>query len=195
MIPVFSPALLLRHRTALTVLFNLLMASVAYFGAFALRFDLSIPAPFLSVAFSTLPLLLACKLLGFWTFRLFSGWWQHVSVNDVADMARGNVLASALFLTLMVFGRGLTGFPRSIFLLDLLLCTALMGAIRVAIRVVRESDRRSGIRRVDTLVLIVGAGSAGIRLLQEIESRPRLRLGVVGFADDDARKIGLRIAG
>jgi FlaA1/EpsC-like NDP-sugar epimerase len=194
MIRVFLPAMLLRQR-ALTVLFNLATACGAYLLAFALRFDLSIPAPFLSVALLTLPLLLACKLLGFWAFRLFSGWWQHVSVRDVADITRGNVLASALFLIVMVFGRGLEAFPRSIFLLDFLLCTAMMGGIRVVIRLAREFNHRSGIRRVDTLVLIAGAGSAGIRLLEEIESRQRLRLGVVGFVDDDVTKIGLRIAG
>ena len=74
-------------------------------------------------ALATLPLLLACKIAGFWTVRLFSGSWRHVSVQDVEDIVRGNVLASALFLSAMVFFRGLEGFPRAVFLLDLLLCT------------------------------------------------------------------------
>ena len=46
---------------------------------------------------------------------------------------------------------------------------------------------------IDTLVLIVGAGSTGIRLLEEIESRAHLKLAVVGFVDDDPGKIGLGI--
>jgi FlaA1/EpsC-like NDP-sugar epimerase len=50
-------------------------------------------------------------------------------------------------------------------------------------------------RRIEKLVLVVGAGSAGIRLLQEIESRQRLGLGVVGFVDDDPAKRGLRVCG
>ena len=186
---------LARHHLVVTVAFNLLVATTAYLLAFVLRFDLSIPPPYRSVVGATLPLLLACKLVGFSALRLFSGWWHHVTLCDVSDIARGNLLASVLFLAVMVFTGIVEGFPRSIFLLDLLLCTAMMTGGRVAVRLVREFDRRSAIRRVDTLVLIAGAGSAGIRLLQEIEGRPHLRLGVVGFADDDVGKIGLRIAG
>jgi FlaA1/EpsC-like NDP-sugar epimerase len=186
---------LAQHRIALMVAFNLLVATGAYLLAFALRFDLAIPEEYFRVVGITLPLLLACKLLGFSAFRLFSGWLQHVSLCDVADIARGNTLASALFLTLMVLTGAVQGFPRSIFVLDFLLCTALMASGRVAIRLIRELQERPHVRRVDTLVLIVGAGSAGIRLLEEIERRPHLKLAVVGFADDDVDKMGLRIAG
>jgi FlaA1/EpsC-like NDP-sugar epimerase len=186
---------LAQHRIALMVAFNLLVATGAYLLAFALRFDLAIPEEYFRVVGITLPLLLACKLLGFSAFRLFSGWLQHVSLCDVADIARGNTLASALFLTVMVLTGAVQGFPRSIFVLDFLLCTALMASGRVAIRLIRELQERPHVRRVDTLVLIVGAGSAGIRLLEEIERRPHLKLAVVGFADDDVDKMGLRIAG
>ena len=36
-------SLLLRHRAAITTLFNLTLATVAWVLAFALRFDLSVP--------------------------------------------------------------------------------------------------------------------------------------------------------
>jgi FlaA1/EpsC-like NDP-sugar epimerase len=183
------------RRLLLTVAFNLLLATIAYVVAFALRFDFSIPPQYRWTMAATLPLLLGCKLAGFSALRLFSGWWQHVTLCDVADIARGNVLASVLFLAVVVFTGAVDGFPRSIFLLDFMLCGAMMAGWRVAIRLVREVEQGSSLRRVDTLLLIVGAGSAGIRLLQEIEGRPHLRLGVVGFADDDVGKTGLRIAG
>jgi FlaA1/EpsC-like NDP-sugar epimerase len=183
------------HRTTRTVLFHVLAAAVAYVMAFALRFDLDIPERYVRLLGLTLPLLLVCKLIGFSTFRLFSGWWQHVTLYDVADIARGNVLGSVLFLVVMVLTGAAEGFPRSVFLLDLLLCTALVAGARAARRLVHERQQRSTVRRVDKLVLIAGAGSAGIQLLQEIQSRPHLRLGVVGFADDDRGKAGLRIAG
>ena len=183
------------HRLFLTVLLNLLLAAIAYVLAFALRFDFEMPAGYQRVMVTTLPVLLACKLVGFSALRLFSGWWQHVSLCDVAEIARANLAASVLFLAVMVFGGGVDGYPRSIFLLDLLLCTVLIAGGRVAIRLVRELHDQKSIRPVDTLVLIAGAGSAGIRLLQEIEGRPHLRVGVIGFADDDVGKAGTRIAG
>jgi FlaA1/EpsC-like NDP-sugar epimerase len=186
---------LLRHRFAATVAVNLAIAVVAYLGAFALRFDLSVPPEYLQVALATLPLLLVCKAAGFWYFGLFSGWWRHVSVRDVEDIVRANFAGSAAFLAVMVFFRGLVGFPRSIFLTDFVLCTVFMGGTRVILRLLRERGEQRRVHRIETLAVIVGAGSAGIRLLQELESRPSRDIAVVGFIDDDAEKEGMRICG
>jgi FlaA1/EpsC-like NDP-sugar epimerase len=190
-----STSFLIRYRTPLTVVGNLAIAAAAYVLAFALRFDLTIPASYRGILIATLPFLLAVKGVGFWTCGIFSGWWRHVSVRDAEEIVHGNLAASVLFLTGIVFLHGLTGFPRAVLLLDLMACTSLMLGIRVTIRLVRERRRQPTVRRIDTLALIVGAGSAGIRLLDEIENRPRLRTGVVGFVDDDPSKLGLRISG
>ena len=44
-------------------------------------------------------------------------------------------------------------------------------------------------------VLVIGAGEAGIMVLKETQLNPSTNLEVVGFIDDDNRKIGLRIQG
>jgi FlaA1/EpsC-like NDP-sugar epimerase len=188
-------SVLLRHRTAVSILANLALATAGYLLAFALRFDLTLPRTAVLVALSTLPLLLACKLLAFWSCGLLSGWWRHVSVRDVESILGAQLLAGGLFLAAMVFLHGLHGFPRSIFLLDLMLGVLLTAGTRLAMRMLREGARQPAVRRIDTLALIVGAGSAGIRLLEEIERRQRLRLAVVGFVDDDPVKLGLRVCG
>src|SRR5581483_1859244 len=118
-----------------------------------------------------------------------------VSLRDIEDIARGNVLGTTLFLGSMVFLHGLLGFPRAIFLIDLLLCTTAMSSIRIAAHVMNERSDRTGVRRIESLALIVGAGSAGIRLLEEIETRRGSTVAVVGFVDDDPAKNGLRVCG
>jgi FlaA1/EpsC-like NDP-sugar epimerase len=143
--------------------------------------------------------LVASKLVGFWRFGLFSGWWRHVSVRDTEDIIRANLLGSGLFFLGVGLVNGLDGFPRSVFLSDFLLCTALIAGTRITVRILRE---RGGVfretRRIDRAVLIVGAGSAGIRLLTEIGSRKggnTANTAVVGFVDDDPEKQGMRISG
>jgi FlaA1/EpsC-like NDP-sugar epimerase len=187
--------LLLRYRTGITVAGNLGIAAAAYIGAFGLRWDFDFPPQQVRTMLLTLPLLLLCKLIAFRATRLFSGWWQHVSIHDVEDILRGNVLASVLFLVALVYVRGLHNYPRSVVLIDLLLCVAAMGGVRVAIRVWRERGGHLATRHIESVALIVGAGSAGIRLLDEIESRPHLRTAVAGFLDDDVAKVGLRVSG
>jgi FlaA1/EpsC-like NDP-sugar epimerase len=188
------PPLLIRYRTLVTVAVNLGIAAAAYVLAFGLRFDMAIPRHQMRTMLLTLPVALLCKLVAFRLANLFSGWWQHISVQDALDIVRGNVVASILFLVLLVYTRGLGNYPRSVVLLDLLLCIVAMGGARLAIRVWRERDTGPGTRHIETVALIVGAGSAGIRLHDEIESRPHLRTAVAGFVDDDVAKVGLRIS-
>jgi FlaA1/EpsC-like NDP-sugar epimerase len=177
-----------RNRLATNALAHAAIAAGAYLLAFALRFDLAIPGRFLPLALATLPLALACKLAAYWSVGLFASSWRHLKMRDVEDVVRGNALGSTLFLVAMVFLHGLPGFPRAVFLVDLVLCVSGAGGVRWALRRERERADRPTLRRIDTLALIVGAGSAGIRLLEEIESRRRLRRAVVGFVDDDPAK-------
>ena len=185
----------LRYRKGVLILGTLDLAVAAYALAFSLRFDLSIPERYAPLVLMTLPLLVVAKLIGFQACRVFSGSWRHFGLRDLEDIVRGNLVGSMLFLVAMVFFVGLASFPRAVFLLDLLLCTGLMAGARVGVHMWRERRTRLGVHRVESLALIVGAGSAGVRLREEIDSRRRLKLGVVGFVDDDEEKVGLRVAG
>ena len=188
-------ASLLPWRTTALVATNLFIALGAFIAAFALRFDLTIPARYFETLLVALPFLLASKALGFWSVGLHSGWWRHLSVGDARDIIRGNALGSVLFLGAMVFLVGLNGFPRSVFLIDFVLCTTTMGASRLALRMLREYRESPNLRHATDAALIVGAGSAGIRLRDEIENHHQGQTAVIGFVDDDTRKLGLRVAG
>jgi FlaA1/EpsC-like NDP-sugar epimerase len=188
-------ALVIEYRSIAVATAALVIAASSYVLAMALRFDLTLPPDVKPILISTLPTLLVCKLVGCWSAGLFSGWWRHVNLRDVVDIVRGNIFGSLLFLLAIVFGPGLDGFPRSVFVIDLIICTIVMTGLRVTVRVLRERHARAAVRRIDTLVLIVGAGRTGIRLLEELENRARHGSGVVGFVDDDPSKQGTRVAG
>jgi len=184
------------HGRVITVAANAGIAAIAYVTAIALRFDLDIPPELRSTLPHTLTAVVGAKLVAFWATGLLRGWWRHVSIRDVEGLVRGNLLGSAFFLAVMVFGAGLEGFPRSVFVLDLILCTGAMMGLRVALRLVRERQGRPAVvRRIETLAVIAGAGAAGIRLLEDIESRSGASVGIVGFLDDDPGKQNVRIAG
>jgi FlaA1/EpsC-like NDP-sugar epimerase len=192
---VFLRNVVVEHRRVGLAVAGMGIAAGSYVIALALRFDLALPPDVVPLLLSTLPILVPCKLLGFWMAGLLSGWWRHVSLRDAIDIVRGNALGSLVFLLAIVFGPGLEGFPRSVFLIDLLICTIVMAGLRVGVRVLRERNGRPAVRRIDTLALIVGAGTTGIRLLEEIESRRHHGMAVLGFVDDDPSKQGTRIAG
>ena len=95
-----------------------------------------------------------------------------------------------------MLSQGTVGFPRAVFLTDFLLCTALVAGSRIAVRLFREHGAmQAEAHRVDSVALIVGAGSAGIRLMEELQIRKGGRTALVGFIDDDPEKQGMRICG
>ena len=85
------------------------------------------------------------------------------------------------------------GFPRSIFIIDALICTVVVGASRfwerAFVRGVSSVTGRGEKRRT----LIVGAGRGGRSLLRELRETQGEQ--VVGFVDDDARLLGRRLQG
>ena len=82
----------------------------------------------------TLPLILACRLAAFWACGVFRGSWRYLKMHDVEDIIRASVLGSALFLSAVVFLHGIRGFPRAIFLLDLLLSTSIVAGSRLLVQ-------------------------------------------------------------
>ncbi len=87
------------------------------------------------------------------------------------------------------------GFPRSIYLLDLMVCFLGTAGVRVMVRMMAEATPNPRNGAVEKNTLIYGAGEAGVTLLREIQRNPKLPYRVRGFLDDWPDKKGARILG
>jgi len=164
---------------------------IAGVSAFLLRFDFTLPVRYRAYVFPALAAWLLAKILVFHLLRLDRGWWRYVSVPDFLRLAAGNLAGSALGGVILLLA-GPNGFPRSLYVLDLLLCSVMTAGVRLGVRILAELPRQSnGHARKRTL--IYGAGSAGVTLFREIEQNPALAYEVVGFIDDSPNKIGTMI--
>ena len=87
------------------------------------------------------------------------------------------------------------GPPRSIIVLELLITTSLIGALRFSPRLAQiwSLDRFRAGERIPTL--IVGAGSAGELLLRDLYRSDEHPYRVAGLVDDDPQKQGMSIGG
>lgn len=172
---------------------HMVLITLAYFLAYLLRFDFSF-LPDQWVRFlGTLPFLLLIRLTVFYRFHLYEEMWRYVSMQDILALLKAVTLSSLLFVAsvLAVFGHS---FPRSIFVLEWVLCLVLVGGARLATRAFRESSWQD--QRVDRKrSVVVGAGDAGEMLIREIERSLTLNCLVVGVLDDDPRKQGRRVHG
>ena len=184
---------LLPYRRAVLLAAHVVLMTAAYLLAFLLRFEFPLPPESLELFVKTLPVLLVIRMAVFAWFHLHHSLWRYVSMQDIVTILKAGTLSSLLFVGVMltIFGRG---FPRTVFLLDWVLCLALVGGVQLARRALRESSQRH--RQVGALrALIVGAGDAGEMLVRETERNLALNYKIVGFVDDDRSKQHRRIHG
>ena len=139
-----------------------------------------------------IPIWVVVKTIVFRLFKLDRGWWRYVSMPDLVRVGFGNFVASVVSAGILL-PLATKGFPRSIYILDLLLCANATIGIRVLARIVRDFALRTKDETQGKRVVIYGAGQAGDMLLREIRSNPRLAYDVRGFVDDNPSKIGMRV--
>ena len=144
-----------------------------------------------SVFLSALPILLATQYILFVALAVYRRVWRFATARDVIPIAAGCCGAAVLSFLVVQALRPIGSFPAvEIFVVYALLCTGLVGASRLTLRLLPEARAlRSGRRRV----LIVGAGRSGRGLARELRDTHEAR--VVGFLDDNPRVRRRRILG
>ena len=170
-----------------------LLIPLSYFFAFLLRFDFNIPFEQFDNFLKTLPIIVVVRLVTFYYMDMFDGWWRYVSVEDLIKIAMGVVISSVCFIISIVFIYGLSGFPRSVFIMDTIFISFLLGGVRIITRLVIEKYEAGKHKGKKKNILIAGAGRTGITVLNELRSNNALKLKPVGFIDDDPAKKGHRI--
>jgi FlaA1/EpsC-like NDP-sugar epimerase len=180
---------MMRLSRPLATALQLGLIALANALAFLLRFDGDMP-PFAREAFwLTLPWLVAIRALTFVPFKLYEGLWRYTGIYDLRAIVAAVTTSSVAFYLLMQTPLGPDDYPRSIFVVDAVLLTLLLGGARLSRRLFAElSHGRSGKR-----VLIFGAGDAGELIVRDINTRSGYH--PVGFVDDDPAKVGHRIHG
>jgi len=185
------------YRRVFIVGAHVLLVPLAYFAAFAIRFDFVIPAAELRVCFATLPYLLAIRLAVFARYGLFRGYWRHVGLRDLVDLGVATTLSTALFVAfLFVFGWP-AAMPRSVFVLDWLTVVFLSGGLRFSARAFREGQLPMQGLRGARRTLLIGAGEAAEMLLRQFQhdGGGRDSVGVVGLIDDNPETHGRALHG
>jgi len=110
----------------------------AYWFAYVLRFNFSIPEINLKVFLSTLPALVIIRVLCFYFFGLYSGVWRYASTNDLLRILKASILSSVLFFIYVGLVYQLIDFPRSVLIIDWFIIVCLIGGSRFLYRLFRE---------------------------------------------------------
>jgi UDP-GlcNAc:undecaprenyl-phosphate GlcNAc-1-phosphate transferase len=181
-------------RRIFEVLLDVVLIVLAYWSAYAIKFEAFSDSPAWKLFLRTLPVLVVVRLAAFLFFGVYRGIWRYTSIDDLMAFAKAVTAGSIISLVIVLFKFRFQGFSRTVFVIDALVMLLLLAGSRVAFRFFRQvlpANNGSQARRV----LIYGAGDAGELLLRELLNNRELQYAPVGFMDDDPNKRGKLIHG
>lgn len=181
-------------RRIFEVLLDVVLIVLAYWSAYAIKFEPFSDSPAWKLFLRTLPVLVVVRLAAFLLFGVYRGIWRYTGIDDLMAFAKAVAAGSAVSLVIVLFKFRFQGFSRAIFVIDALVMLMLLAGSRVAFRFFRQVlPAASGEK--SQRVLIYGAGDAGELLLRELLNNRELSYAPVGFIDDDPKKQGKVIHG
>lgn len=176
----------LRRARIIPHALNAFIFATAAAGAFFLRFDFHVPPVYSQHLLIAIAIWVVVKSFIFSAGRMGHNNWRHASGPDILAIIGYNVCGSLAAIPFLYLA-GQFAFPRSIYLLDLILSTQLGLTVYIFLRLLKERHKlREG--KKSERVLIYGAGSGGATLFREIRRNPALGYQVCGFLDDDPHK-------
>lgn len=143
-------------------------------------------------------LFLVLKITLLYTTGFYSRCWRYASIDELQQI--GVLMVTAITLQVLLFtvlyyttNTSIHHLPRLFPLLEGILSFLLIGCLRFSIRTAEQlhAQQRRFCRR--DRVLIVGAGSAGVTLAQQMQQNAWIGLRPVAFIDDDPKKLNLQI--
>jgi FlaA1/EpsC-like NDP-sugar epimerase len=188
----FNYQLLVRYRATLAALHDVLAASFAWYLAFLLRFNFSIPSVYVSTLLILLVIAVPVQLLFFKQFGLYKGIWRFASIPDLKRILLA-VAASAVTISTLFLMSGITQVPRSVLFLDPLLLVLFVGGSRFIYRAWQEHRLYGLTAKQGKPVIILGAGEAAIALVKDLARSEDWK--VVGLLDDNIAIRGRQLMG
>jgi FlaA1/EpsC-like NDP-sugar epimerase len=147
--------------------------------------------------YTLFPLIALGRLISFYFFSIYSIAWRYISTTDAISIGK----ACAPVTVLLFLGRmflpyklSLLRIPLSIIALEFLMVLFGTLGVRMTRRLIWELSERERLEDKGGAVkkkriLLIGAGAAGNMVIKELKQRPDLGIDVIGFIDDDPKKL------
>ena len=127
---------------------------------------------------------------------VYQSMWRYISSRDAVKLASAVLISVPILISVTYFFPRLGYLPRSLFVIDAFVSTALLMAARIFRRHLFERTLQPSKGSISLgKILIYGAGQNGRLLAQRLLTDPNRDREIIGFVDDDPAKRGKIIAG
>jgi UDP-GlcNAc:undecaprenyl-phosphate GlcNAc-1-phosphate transferase len=180
-------------RRVAEVLLDFCLVTIAYYCAYKLRFE--DPEDFMKnfANFSrSLPVVLAAQMVAFFVVGVYRGIWRHFGMMDTVVVAKGVFLGTVSAQLVILYVYRFFSYSRTVFAIYGVLLLLAVTLSRASFRLVGEYIQRQ--RNTGRRVAVYGAGEGANLAMREIQNGNQA-VRLLGFVDDDPRKVGIRVHG
>ncbi|MBX9571532.1 MAG: polysaccharide biosynthesis protein [Candidatus Obscuribacterales bacterium] len=186
-----------RWLRLLQVVMDAALVALGLLLAFLIRFDGSPSRIHWHQFLCMLPVFISLRLISNWICGVYTRLWRYTGLAEVIEIGVATLSITTILMIARAVGLLSIGHHQlsyGIILLEPILTFMLIVSARVARRLQTEHKQRRHWRQpVRKRALVVGAGDAGQMVAKELSLRLDLGTDVIGFVDDDPRKVGKRI--
>ncbi|WP_349763462.1 polysaccharide biosynthesis protein [Fusobacterium sp. SYSU M8D902] len=131
-------------------------------------------------------------LIGYIYKRMSEKSWSYTNILDVLNLLVLNGITGAVFTIFMYINKD-HSYPVSTLIITLILSVSFQLLGRYFFRLKRYYRNHHKMIGDTKRTLIYGAGEAGVVLAREFMTNPKFPYEIIGFIDDDSKKIGTEI--
>src|SRR5256714_5767828 len=113
-------------RRVFEVLLDVILIVLAYWSAYAIKFEPFSNSPAWKLFLRTLPVLVVVRLGAFLLFGVYRGIWRYTSIDDLVAFAKAVAAGSIVSMVIILFKFRFQGFSRVIFVIDGLMMLMLL---------------------------------------------------------------------
>ena len=193
---------ILRKNIWLFLSTDIFIIGASLYLSYALRFDFAIPSHYFNDLGYVFIILLFSKISSFLFFKLYKGMWRFTSISDLINVLKSTFIASLFSISVILLVLGSNAVPRTVLLIDYMLTTIGIAAVRASVRIYstkfvvgngRNKQKNKSTSKIKTRLLLLGAGSSGEKIIREVKENPSSTYRIMGLLDDDSNKIGTTI--
>ncbi|MCK9611844.1 MAG: nucleoside-diphosphate sugar epimerase/dehydratase [Bacteroidales bacterium] len=179
----------------LIFLIDLLICAASVVLAYMLRFNFELPEKDANALPKVLIFVVAIRAVSFFIARTYAGIILYTSTKDAVRIVTVTTVGSIIFvltdLTTFFLINGINFIPYSIIIIDFITTTLALSAFRILVKITYMEMNNPSSKK--TNVLIYGAGESGLISKRSLDRDAGTKYKVLGFIDDDPKKIGLKI--
>ncbi|MDA1184520.1 MAG: glycosyltransferase [Acidobacteria bacterium] len=181
------------RRRLVEVVLDLLLVSVAYYGAFRLQYDRLEWAENFRYFRQSFPVVVGVQMVVLLGVGAYRGLWRYFGLNDGMTFAKAVLVGVMVSQVAILYLYRFEGYSPAIFIVYAMLLLLLLIGSRVSFRVIREFAQRQ--RQTGKRLVLYGAGDAGSIAVRHVLNDARNVYRIVGFVDDDFRMRNVRVHG